>query len=162
MALVVILHPSSLTCVRLHQASTVSFENTLKSSVLLPSLCLPPAAFHVTTIPRRATPFAPNAKSGTVRLLTLVLCCFFARFFLTHRLRGAQRTSCNLQRCVCSLRSLQEESLDLSRSCQTVWTRQDRKVCPNTFLLISKVQPGSRKIRKRRVALTLSCRKSIL
>lgn len=51
-------------------------ENTFRTSVFLPSLFLSPAAFHVTTIPRRATPLAPNAKSGTVSLLTLVLFVF--------------------------------------------------------------------------------------
>lgn len=125
-------------CVRLRRlawlqpASTNSFkrkknDNTFRTSVSLPSLFLLPAAVHVTTIPRRATPLAPNAKSGTVSLLTLVLFCFL--LFLTHHLHVAQKTSSNLQRFVCSLLSLQEESLDLSRSCQTVWTRQDHKVC---------------------------------
>lgn len=71
-------------CVRLLRLTwllpSTPSENTLRTSVFLPSLFLSPAAFHVTTIPRRATPLAPNAKSGTVSLLTLVLFCFFPFF----------------------------------------------------------------------------------
>lgn len=67
-------------CVRLLRLTwllpSTPSENTFRTSVFLPSLFLSPAAFHVTTIPRRATPRAPNAKSGTVSLLTLVLFFF--------------------------------------------------------------------------------------
>lgn len=83
-------------CVRLRRLTwllpSTPSENTFRTSVFLPSLFLSPAAFHVTTIPRRATPLAPNAKSGTVSLLTLVLFCFSFCFFLTHRLHVAQKS----------------------------------------------------------------------
>lgn len=87
-------------------------------------------AFHVTTVSRWTAPLAPNAKSGTSAFFIFFLIGLSCSLYLGSWLVRVSVLPEQVLICTNVLYrlSLQEESLDLSLSCQTVWTQQDRKV----------------------------------
>lgn len=86
----------------------------------------PSAAFHVTTVSRWTTPLTPNAKSGTCSLKKNISETLLLLRICAEEVGSWVIFSISFR--VWSFLSPRGGSLDLSRSCQTVWTRQDRKV----------------------------------
>lgn len=88
------------------------------------------AAFHVTAVSRWTAPLTPNAKSGTEQHFELCLSIFLFFFYFLNTTENLWCQHMPVCWSIFSFLSLLVVSQDLSLSCQTVWTQQDRKVRP--------------------------------